>query len=52
MISSRSFAYSSMIRRASSGRDSLGSGSSLSGRGSSGGFLPAGSVRSQTGLLT
>src|SRR5205807_419855 len=44
MISRRSFTYSSMIRRASSERDSLG-GSSLPWRGSLGGFILAESAR-------
>ena len=39
MISRRLSTYSSMIRMASSERDSLGGGSSLSMRGLSGGFM-------------
>jgi hypothetical protein len=52
MISSRSFAYSSMIRRACSERDSSGAGSSLPGRGSSVGFIPARSAQTQKGPLS
>jgi hypothetical protein len=40
MISRRSAVYSSMSRRASSSRDSLGGGLSLPGSGSSGGAMP------------
>ena len=39
MISRRSSAYSSIIRKASFERGGVESGSSLSGRGSSGGFM-------------
>ncbi|MET4218145.1 hypothetical protein ABIB00_003362 [Bradyrhizobium sp. LB14.3] len=45
MISRRSSAYSSMMRRASSKREGLGSGASLCGPGSSDWLMPKGSPR-------
>jgi len=52
MISRRSAAYSSMIRRASSDRDSFAAGSSLLGCSSSDGTMPGRRLNNQTSLLT
>jgi hypothetical protein len=51
MISRRSSAYSSMIGRASSKRESLGVGGSLIGRGSLVWFMPHRAIRQGSGNL-
>jgi hypothetical protein len=51
MISRRSAAYSSIIRRASLRRDSFGGGSLLLGGGSLGGFMPRWSGRNRNAVI-